>query len=214
MDMQAAQALVRFGFGRRGGETLPADPRDWLAAQLRGPDPAVAGPGAADGLRAIAAAQALRREAGAAAAPAPAGGMAQAGAMLPAAMPRPGLPPAGMPVAGLPPAGMEAAADPHPVRDLYRADAADLMDRALATDRPFRERLVWFWANHFTVSLRQGQVRRPRRGLRARGDPPARDRAVRRHAAGGDAPPGDADLPRQRRLRRPGQPRPAGAPRG
>ncbi len=29
---------------------------------------------------------------------------------------------------------------------------------ALATDAPFRERLVWFWANHFTVSLRAGRI--------------------------------------------------------
>ncbi len=28
----------------------------------------------------------------------------------------------------------------------------------LTTDAPFRERLVWFWANHFTVSLRGGNV--------------------------------------------------------
>jgi uncharacterized protein (DUF1800 family) len=29
--------------------------------------------------------------------------------------------------------------------------------RAIATQTPFRERLVWFWTNHFTVSLRRGQ---------------------------------------------------------
>lgn len=28
---------------------------------------------------------------------------------------------------------------------------------SLATPAPFRERLVWFWANHFTISLRRGQ---------------------------------------------------------
>lgn len=28
----------------------------------------------------------------------------------------------------------------------------------LTTDAPFRERLVWFWANHFTVSLRAGNT--------------------------------------------------------
>jgi len=28
----------------------------------------------------------------------------------------------------------------------------------LTTTAPFRERLVWFWANHFTVSLRQGDT--------------------------------------------------------
>jgi uncharacterized protein (DUF1800 family) len=28
----------------------------------------------------------------------------------------------------------------------------------LTTGTPFRERLVWFWANHFTVSLKRGEV--------------------------------------------------------
>ena len=28
----------------------------------------------------------------------------------------------------------------------------------LSTATPFRERLVWFWANHFTVSFRRGEV--------------------------------------------------------
>jgi uncharacterized protein (DUF1800 family) len=39
---------------------------------------------------------------------------------------------------------------------LFRADAQAQLTWLLATDAPFRERLVWFWANHFTVSRRQG----------------------------------------------------------
>jgi uncharacterized protein (DUF1800 family) len=35
-----------------------------------------------------------------------------------------------------------------------RAQTAEL----LTTTAPFRERLVWFWANHFTVSTRQGET--------------------------------------------------------
>jgi uncharacterized protein (DUF1800 family) len=42
------------------------------------------------------------------------------------------------------------------VPPIAKAAAHALMDHALTTDRPFRERLVWFWANHFTVSTRQG----------------------------------------------------------
>lgn len=38
----------------------------------------------------------------------------------------------------------------------YRADAQAAPDWAVATPDPFRQRLVWFWANHFTVSIRQG----------------------------------------------------------
>ena len=41
---------------------------------------------------------------------------------------------------------------------IFRADAAQAVSIALATDTPFRERLVWFWANHFTVSRRAGGV--------------------------------------------------------
>jgi uncharacterized protein (DUF1800 family) len=44
------------------------------------------------------------------------------------------------------------------VRPVIAADAATAIDVLLTTDTPFRERLVWFWANHFTVSLRRGQV--------------------------------------------------------
>ena len=38
----------------------------------------------------------------------------------------------------------------------FRADLAAAMAQAISTDRPFRERLVLFWANHFTVSARAG----------------------------------------------------------
>ena len=52
----------------------------------------------------------------------------------------------------------EPAEPPHAARDLFIADTAALEDAAVGTSTPFRERLVWFWANHFTVSTRQGQV--------------------------------------------------------
>ncbi|MSP00014.1 MAG: DUF1800 domain-containing protein [Acetobacteraceae bacterium] len=42
-------------------------------------------------------------------------------------------------------------------RALYRAQGLAAVGRAVATRMPFRERLVWFWTNHFTVSLRRGQ---------------------------------------------------------
>ena len=68
---------------------------------------------------------------------------------------------------------------------------------AAATPTPFHERLVWFWANHFTVSAEKALVFAPRRQLRARSDPAARHRALRRHAARLLAAPGDAPVPRQ-----------------
>ena len=42
------------------------------------------------------------------------------------------------------------------VDPLFKADVAAQTQQLLKTDAPFRERLVWFWANHFTVSIRQG----------------------------------------------------------
>ena len=115
MDMRAAQALIRFGLGRRGAEATPADPQAWLARQLDGPDPALATPGAstADGLETL---RAFRR-------------------LKPADRPK-----------------------PNPLQMIFRADSVQAMDTMLSTTSPFRERLVWFWANHFTVSIRQGQI--------------------------------------------------------
>jgi len=37
-------------------------------------------------------------------------------------------------------------------------DARAQLDWAVTTPAPFRERLVWFWANHFTISIHQGGV--------------------------------------------------------
>src|SRR5580658_430345 len=42
-------------------------------------------------------------------------------------------------------------------RALYQAQGLAAMQHAVTTKTPFRERLVWFWTNHFTVSLRRGQ---------------------------------------------------------
>ena len=42
------------------------------------------------------------------------------------------------------------------VAPLYQLDVTAQTDQLLTTDAPFRERMVWFWANHFTVSIRQG----------------------------------------------------------
>ena len=44
-------------------------------------------------------------------------------------------------------------------RDAIVADARSRLATAAATRRPFAERLQWFWANHFTVSLTKGSTR-------------------------------------------------------
>ena len=112
MDTQTAQALIRFGLGRRGSEPLPTDPVAWLQKQLEGDDPATYEtklPTTADGLTI------MREEF------------------------KLNLPPG----ASL-------------IKPLFQEDAAAQTKQLITTDAPFRERLVWFWANHFTVSTRQG----------------------------------------------------------
>jgi uncharacterized protein (DUF1800 family) len=112
MDMGTAQALVRFGLGRRGNEELPPDPAVWLQAQLRRPDPTRLDdpPTTAEGLTA------LRED-------------------------RETKPP---------PGESRSAA-------LFKAQATAQLANAVTTPAPFRERLVWFWTNHFTISRRQGR---------------------------------------------------------
>jgi uncharacterized protein (DUF1800 family) len=45
------------------------------------------------------------------------------------------------------------------IRKAFRREAAAHALSAAKTHQPFRERLVRFWANHFTVSVRNGKVR-------------------------------------------------------
>ncbi|WP_029604915.1 DUF1800 domain-containing protein [Kozakia baliensis] len=45
------------------------------------------------------------------------------------------------------------------IQPIFQAEIATQLDHLLLTEQPFRERLAWFWFNHFTVSLRQGSVR-------------------------------------------------------
>nr|WP_294554370.1 DUF1800 domain-containing protein [uncultured Rhodopila sp.] len=112
MDTRTAQALIRFGLGRRGAEPLPPDAAAWLLDQLRRDDPARFDdpPNAAKGLTALREDRATK-----------------------------------------PPPGESRA------RALYRTEAAAQLANAVSTPAPFRERLVWFWSNHFTVSLRRGE---------------------------------------------------------
>ena len=44
----------------------------------------------------------------------------------------------------------------NPNQDYFRAGIAAAYETLLATNAPFRERLVWFWLNHFTISTRGG----------------------------------------------------------
>ena len=59
-----------------------------------------------------------------------------------------------------PPAGTTAAqVIGNHYREVIVADARSRLLTAVGTQRPFAERLQWFWANHFTVSLLKGSTR-------------------------------------------------------
>jgi uncharacterized protein (DUF1800 family) len=136
--MQTEIAVLRFGLGARPGEMQAAagDPRGWLAAQLKGPvtragDTALA---PSDQIfTALLAARAerkdLKREAAAST-----GNAADANFKG---------------VVNL----VRDAYLPH-----YRAQVLARTQSAVLTARPFAERLVHFWANHFAISADKGVV--------------------------------------------------------
>src|SRR5262249_40942954 len=129
MDIRAAQALVRFGLGRRGGEGVPGDPAGWLQGQVTQDDPGEHDPGQHDPGQ---------------------HGPGQHGPAIGGSRPTTanGLTALRLDRGDKPPSGERRAPA------LYRAEAAAALENALATPAPFRERLVWFWANHFTLSVR------------------------------------------------------------
>ncbi|MGG5808612.1 DUF1800 domain-containing protein [Falsiroseomonas sp. CW058] len=58
------------------------------------------------------------------------------------------------------PPGMATAAPPNrgPLTEMMRAENLAWAQRRLTAEQPFRERLVDFWMNHFTVSRRSGNA--------------------------------------------------------
>lgn len=66
-----------------------------------------------------------------------------------------------VPVAALlaPASAASSAAPDFKLREIIGSDLQSRLSTALATKRPFAERLVLFWANHFSVSINKGQVR-------------------------------------------------------
>ncbi|WP_161974405.1 DUF1800 domain-containing protein [Piscinibacter terrae] len=53
----------------------------------------------------------------------------------------------------------EAVPGEHHFREVIAADITSRLVTAASTQRPFAERLQWFWSNHFTVSQTKGTVR-------------------------------------------------------
>ena len=130
MSMRRHIAPVRFGLGLRLGERPPGDAEAWLQAQLAAPAAPPEGVTTADALRARAELVAGRRE--------------RARAEAEAA--RQGMP------------APEAADVGAALRQMVRAETRGWAERRLTGAEPFRERLVDFWMNHFTVSRRSADI--------------------------------------------------------
>jgi uncharacterized protein (DUF1800 family) len=131
MNADAAHALVRFGFGAGPNASVDGDSRTWLKAQLHGQDPGLVSGVFAELPSGQAALDVQREDA-----------MLRAQALKAQT--------AGMPA---PPTPFEQKA-----HQLYADDAAAQLNFAAITQAPYRERLVWFWANHFSVSTAQGNT--------------------------------------------------------
>ena len=145
----AAIAANRFGLGARPGELgrIGGDARDWLIGQLKGSPPAVLGSGLRSSESVLVETLQFRREkrdaAGekrAARRPDASGPSAAAGQGDPAA------------------ANGAAAIQnllklPQLYRPIYIDEATARLRHAVASDRPFVERITQFWTNHFAVSI-------------------------------------------------------------
>jgi uncharacterized protein (DUF1800 family) len=142
LDFHPAIAANRFGLGARPGDLrlIGSDPRGWLDAQLHGPAPALTAAelrasasilSDADSIR-----QKLQTQKRSASAPSAAAGDATMAAA---------------------PAASELVALvmrlPALYRPIYVAEVQARLRNAVASERPWVERLVYFWSNHFAVSV-------------------------------------------------------------
>lgn len=159
-------AFNRFGLGARPGDRdrVARDPRGYLKAELRQPDialislddPAYASlPGSTPAIQASMAANFQRkrdRERMAATAAQPA--MASAPATPEQVAPAQPVPAPAPPTKPVPP--IEAT--------LFRAEAQARLDKAFRAEAGFVERLVYFWSNHFCVSVAKDNIVRASAG--------------------------------------------------
>jgi uncharacterized protein (DUF1800 family) len=143
--MQTEIAVLRFGLGARPGDLAAAagDPRAWLMAQIRGAVELAGNTPLARSDQIFAEVQAARDYAQE---------MKRGAADAPSAT-----------AAAAPATAAPATAAPfNPVRDAYlphyRAQVLARAQSAALTARPFAERLVHFWTNHFAVSADKGAI--------------------------------------------------------
>jgi uncharacterized protein (DUF1800 family) len=139
--LSPAIASNRFGLGARPDEMtqIGAQPRDWLRAQLSGAPPLVTGAELHSSAETLARGLDVRRELRAAKRAAAESSAAPESADQANA------------VAALMKVGQV-------YRPIYVAEASARLRQGVTTDRPFVERLTYFWTNHFAVSIDKNLV--------------------------------------------------------
>jgi len=127
-----AIAANRFGLGARPGEltSIGADPRGWLAAQLKGGAPQIDAAGLRSSSDIISETLELRREQREMRRDAKGANDADKDAAAKALLKLPKI-----------------------YRPIYISEVNARLSHAVASDRPFVERLTQFWTNHFAVSI-------------------------------------------------------------
>ncbi len=135
-SLTSAIAANRFGLGARPGDlaAIGDSGPDWLHSQLTGGAPALAGlQSTAQILQQVYSVRRQIHAARLAAQSHPASGAADPAQLRHLARSLPRL-----------------------LRPIYRAEAGARFHAAVVSERPFIERLVWFWSNHFAVSIDKG----------------------------------------------------------
>jgi uncharacterized protein (DUF1800 family) len=138
LTKDAAIAANRFGLGARPGDArvIGTDPKGWLLDQLDAPASAHAG-GQLESARVLAEVRDLRVT-------------RQIAAQARANLVRPPEPSSTPPAPGIDEQAMREFGEF--IRGHYTAQTAERYRLAIETERPFGERLVHFWSNHFAVS--------------------------------------------------------------
>jgi uncharacterized protein (DUF1800 family) len=139
--LSPAIAANRFGLGARPGEMaqIGSQPRDWLRAQLSGAPPLLTGAELHSSAETLARGLDVRRELRAA---------KRAAAESSAA-------PDSADQANAVAAVMKIG---QVYRPIYVSEASARFRQGISTDRPFVERLTYFWTNHFAVSIDKSLV--------------------------------------------------------
>jgi uncharacterized protein (DUF1800 family) len=145
MSTKLAPAIAanRFGFGARPGELARmGSPVDWLKQQLRGGPPLLEAPELKTTSDVMAGAAEIAKN-------------VRNFVDKSAEEPKDSVGAQKADPAAAQQAGQQLVANrlPRYFAPIYQADAAARMRHAIDTDRPFVERLVHFWSNHFAVSV-------------------------------------------------------------